>query len=125
MTAERDARYVGHVRTFVADLESLVRDTHMGVADREVTSLNLNKIDRSRNVLPSLQEWTRELTEALQLVASAFDPSLPFPRHVSTDALVVASRAFEVAKKTGVFLGKTLSGNISLKCKFKYAPFCP
>ena len=50
LTAERDARYVGHVRTFVADLESLARDARMGVADREVTSLNLNKIDRSRKL---------------------------------------------------------------------------
>ena len=110
LTAERDARYVGHVRTFVADLESLAR---MGVADSGVFfKLSQQprpdkKIANYITIIPSLQEWTRELTEALQLVASAFDPTLPFPRHVSTDALVVANRAFDLAKRTGVFLGKT------------------
>ena len=42
LTAERDARYVGHVRTFVADLESIARDARVGVADREVISLSFN-----------------------------------------------------------------------------------
>ena len=82
LTAERDAAYIGFIRTFVADLEVIVR-----------TGVQEEKGDN--------------LAEALQLVASAFDPSLPFPRHVRTDALVVAQRAFDLARRTGVFLGKS------------------
>ena len=81
LTAERDAAYIGFIRTFVADLEVIVR-----------TGVQEGKGDN--------------VAEALQLVASAFDPSLPFPRHVRTDALVVAQRAFDLARRTGVFLGK-------------------
>ena len=56
LTAERDARYVGHVRTFVADLESLARDAHMGVADREVISRSFNKLDRIKK-LPIIMNY--------------------------------------------------------------------
>ena len=85
VTAERDAAYIGFVRTFVADLEAIARTGF--AADRG-------------------EEGNRDLAEALELVASAFHPDFSFPRHVRTDALVVAQRAFDLARRTGVFLGK-------------------
>ena len=89
VTAERDAAYIGFIRTFVADLEFIARS-------RVVAGCETEKGD---------------FAEALQLVASAFDPSLPFPRHVRTDALVVAQRAFDLARRTGLFL-KSFEGLI-------------
>ena len=85
LTAERDARYVGHVRTFVADLESLTRDARMGVADREVISLHINKLDQIRKLpviitIPSGLDERTDRGAATRRIRLRPVPPVPPPR---------------------------------------------